>query len=185
MIAISRQLWTVFVFYDQSILGSKVLMVSCLEAFFYCVFLILENILQVSHHVKKSLVYLVIAYLLKIVLQLPLTLAMGVYGPLAASTIAFMVMGHFAFRLINKQFNVVDKELAKKLFKIFIDGLIMLVVVVIADFLVVKVISDATKIGATIVIIICGLIGVAVYGFLSYKDGSLKILKDIRDTKIY
>jgi hypothetical protein len=134
---------------------------------------------------KKSLVYLVIAYVLKIVLQLPLTLAMGVYGPLAASTIAFMVMGHFAFRLINKQFNVVDKELGKKLFKIFIDGLIMLVVVVIADFLVVKVISDATKISATIVIIICGLIGVAVYGFLSYKDGSLKILKDIRDTKIY
>ncbi|ALB30070.1 putative polysaccharide biosynthesis protein [Companilactobacillus heilongjiangensis] len=185
MIAISRQLWTVFVFYDQSILGSKVLMVSCFEAFFYCVFMILENILQVSHHVKKSLIYLAIAYLLKVVLQLPLTLAMGVYGPLVASTIAFMVMGHFAFRLINKQFQVVDKALGKKLLRILIDGLIMLVVVAVADFLVVKVISDATKIGATIVIIICGLIGVAVYGFLSYKDGSLNILKDIRDTKIY
>lgn len=185
MIAISRQLWTVFVFYDQSILGSKVLIVSCFEAFFYCVFMILENILQVSHHVKKSLIYLAIAYLLKVVLQLPLTLALGVYGPLVASTIAFMVMGHFAFRLINKQFQVVDKDLGKKLLRILIDGLIMLVVVAVADFLVVKVISDATKIGATIVIIICGLIGVAVYGFLSYKDGSLNILKDIRDTKIY
>ena len=185
MIAISRQLWTVFVFYDQSILGSKVLIVSCFEAFFYCVFMILENILQVTHHVKKSLIYLAIAYLIKVVLQLPLTLALGVYGPLAASTIAFMITGHFAFRLINKQFQIINKELGKKLLRILLDGLIMLVVVAIADFFVVKVISDATKIGASIVIIICGLIGVAVYGFLSYKDGSLKILKDIRDTDIY
>lgn len=185
MIAIGRQLWTVFVFYDQSILGSKVLAVSCFEAFFYCVFMILENILQVTHHVKKSMVYLGLAYLIKIVLQLPLTLALGVYGPLVASTVAFMVMGHFAFRLINKEFQIINKDLGKKLIKILIDGLIMLVVVVAADFLVVKVISDATKIGASIVIIICGLIGVAVYGFLSYKDGSLKILKEIRDTKIY
>jgi len=185
MIAISRQLWTVFVFYDQSVLGSKVLIVSCFEAFFYCLFMILENILQVSHHVKKSLLYLVIAYLIKIVLQLPLTLALGVYGPLTASTIAFLLMSYFAFRLINKQFQIVNKDLAKKLFRIFIDGLIMLLVVAVADFLVVKVISDATKVGAAIVIIICGLIGVAVYGLLSYKDGSLKILKDIRDTKIY
>lgn len=185
MMAISRQLWTVFVFYNQSILGSKVLIVSCFEAFFYCLFMILENILQVSHHVKKSMVYLVLAYLLKIILQLPLTLMLGVYGPLAASTIAFMVMSHFAFRLINKEFQIVDKVLGKKLLKIFFDSLIMLVVVALADFLVVKVIPQATKVGASVVIIICGLIGVAVYGFLSYKDGSLKILKEIRDTKIY
>lgn len=40
-------------------------------------------------------------------------------------------------------------------------------------------------VGAIIVIAICGILGILVYGFLSYKDGSLKILKDIRDTKIY
>src|SRR5699024_10340052 len=131
--------WTVFVFYDQSILGSKVLAVSCFEAFFYCVFMILENILQVTHHVKKSMVYLGLAYLIKVVLQLPLTLALGVYGPLVASTVAFMVMGHFAFRLINKEFQIINKDLGKKLIKILIDGLIMLVVVAAADFLVVKV----------------------------------------------
>lgn len=185
MMAISRQLWTVFVFYNQSALGSKVLIVSCFEAFFYCAFMILENILQVTHHVKKSMLYLVIAYLIKIVLQLPLTLALGVYGPLTASTIAFLVMSYFAFRLINQQFHIVDKELGKRLSKILLDGIVMLIVVAVADFLVVKVISDATKIGAMIVIIICGLIGIAVYGFMSYKDGSLKILKEIRDTKIY
>lgn len=185
MMAISRQLWTVFVFYNQSILGSKVLIVSCVEAFFYCLFMILENILQVTHHVKKSLFYLVLAYVIKMILQVPLTIYLGVYGPVTATAIAFIVMSHFAFRLINKQFQIVDKDLAKKLLKILIDGIIMLIVVVAANFLVVKVISDATKIGAMIVIIICGLIGIAVYGFLSYKDGSLKILKDIRDTKIY
>jgi len=69
VIAISRQLWTAFVFYDQSILGSKVLIVSCVEAFFYCIFMILENILQVTRHMRKSMLYLAIAYLLKIILQ--------------------------------------------------------------------------------------------------------------------
>lgn len=185
VMAISRQLWTAFVFYDQSILGSKVLIVSCFEAFFYCLFMILENILQVTHHMKKSMIYLVIAYLLKIVLQLPLTLALGVYGPVVATTIAFVIMSHFAFRLINKEFAIVDKELGKKLIHILIDGLIMLVVVVVANLLIVQVISDATKVGAIIVIAICGVLGILVYGFLSYKDGSLNILKDIRDTKIY
>jgi len=185
VIAISRQLWTAFVFYNQSILGSKILIVSCFEAFFYCVFMILENILQVTNHMKKSMLYLLIAYILKIVLQLPLTLLLGVYGPVVATTIAFVIMSHFAFRLINKQFQIIDKKLAKGLLHIFIDGLIMLVVVAISNFLLVKVISDATKIGAIIVIIICGIIGILVYGFLSYKDGSLKILKEIRDTKIY
>ena len=185
MMAISRQLWTVFVFYNQSVLGSKVLIVSCIEAFFYCMFMILENILQVTHHVKKSLIYLVWAYVIKMVLQVPLTLSLGVYGPVTATAIAFIIMSFFAFRLINKQFQIVDRNLMKRLLRICIDGIIMLIITAGADFLIVKVISDATKIGAMIVIIIVGLIGVAVYGFLSYKDGSLKILKDIRDTKIY
>lgn len=134
---------------------------------------------------KKSMIYLAIAYILKIVLQLPLTLALGVYDPVVATTIAFVIMSHFAFRLINKQFEIVDKEMGKKLIRILIDGIVMLVVVVVANFLLVKVISDATKVGAIIVIAICGILGILVYGFLSYKDGSLKILKDIRDTKIY
>ncbi len=185
VIAISRQLWTAFVFYDQSILGSKVLIVSCFEAFFYCTFMILENILQVTRHMKKSMVYLAIAYLLKVVLQLPLTLALGVYGPVTATGISFTIMSYFAFRLINKQFQIIDQVLAKKLIRILIDGIIMLVVVGVANFLVVKVISDATKVGAIIVIIICGILGILVYGILSYKDGSLKIMKEIRDTKIY
>jgi len=185
VMAISRQLWTAFVFYNQSILGSKVLIVSCFEAFFYCVFMILENILQVTHHMKKSMIYLAIAYIIKIALQVPLTVTLGVYGPVVATTISFVIMSHFAFRLINKQFQIVDKELGKKLIHILIDGLVMLAVVVIANFFIVKVISDATKVGAILVIIICGIIGVLVYGFLSYKDGSLKILKEIRDTKIY
>ncbi|WP_281273625.1 polysaccharide biosynthesis C-terminal domain-containing protein [Companilactobacillus furfuricola] len=151
-------------------------MVSCFEAFFYCLFMILENILQVTHHMKKSMIYLAIAYILKIVLQLPLTLALGVYDPVVATTIAFVIMSHFAFRLINKQFEIVDKEMGKKLIRILIDGIVMLVVVVVANFLLVKVISDATKVGAIIVIAICGILGILVYGFLSYKDGSLKIL---------
>lgn len=147
--------------------------------------MILENILQVTHHMKKSMIYLAIAYILKIVLQLPLTLALGAYDPVVATTIAFVIMSHFAFRLINKQFEIVDKGMGKKLIRILIDGIVMLVVVVVANFLLVKVISDATKVGAIIVIAICGILGILVYGFLSYKDGSLKILKDIRDTKIY
>lgn len=185
VMAISRQLWTAFVFYNQSILGSKVLIVSCFEAFFYCVFMILENILQVTHHMKKSMVYLALAYLIKIVLQVPLTVTLGVYGPVVATTISFVIMSHFAFRLINKEFQIVDKVLGKKLLRILLDGIIMLVVVALANFLIVKVISDATKVGAIIDIAICGVIGILVYGFLSYKDGSLKILKEIRDTKIY
>ncbi|MQS52611.1 polysaccharide biosynthesis protein [Companilactobacillus mishanensis] len=183
MIAISRQLWTLF--NVRSLLGTQILIVSCAEAIFYCIFMILENILQVTHHVKKSMYYLGIAYLIKIVLQVPLTIYLAAFGPLLSSTIAFMVMGHFAFRLLNKEYSIVDKELGKRLLVITINSLIMLVIVAICVYLSTLVISDIGKVGSGIVLTIGAIIGMIVYGILSYKTGGLQILKKIRNTEIY
>lgn len=183
MVAIGSPLWTLF--YGQSTQGSYVLAVSCAEAIFYCVFMILENILQVTHHVKTSMWFLLIAYIIKVALQLPFTLWMGVYGPLLSSTIAFAVMGHFAFRLINKEFGIIDQELGKRLLRITLNSVIMLVLVGAAVFLLAMVINVRYKVGATIVLSIGAIIGIAIYGFLGYKDGSLQILRKIRNTEIY
>lgn len=183
MIGIGSQLWTVF--YGTSVLGTRILIVSCAEAFFYCVFMILENVLQVDGRTKTSMIYLALAYLIKVVLQYPLTIYMGAFGPVVATTVAFMIMGHFAFRIINKQYNIVDKTLGIKLLKIVFDSAVMLVIVYGADFLLTKVINSNTKIGATIILSICAVIGIIVYGFLAYKDGSLKVIKEIRGTEIY
>jgi len=183
MIGIGSQLWTVF--YGTSKLGTQILIVSCAEAFFYCVFMILENVLQVDGRTKTSMIYLALAYLIKVVLQYPLTIYMGAFGPVVATTVAFMIMGHFAFRIINKQYNIVDKVLGTKLLKIVFDSIVMLIVVYGADFLLVKVINSNTKVGAAIILSICAVIGIIVYGFLAYKDGSMKVLKDIRGTDIY
>ncbi|AKP67785.1 putative polysaccharide biosynthesis protein [Companilactobacillus ginsenosidimutans] len=183
MVAIGSQLWTLF--YGASTQGAYVLAVSCAEAIFYCVFMILENILQVTHHVKKSMWFLLLAYIIKIVLQLPFTVYLGVYGPLLSSTIAFAVMGHFAFRLINKEFGIVDSGLAKRLLRVVLDSVVMFVVVGISVYLLSLVINDQYKVGATIVLSIGAVIGIIVYGFLGYKDGSLKILRKIRNTEIY
>ncbi|MFD1471706.1 putative polysaccharide biosynthesis protein [Companilactobacillus mishanensis] len=183
MIAISRQLWTLF--YVPSFQGTYILIVSCAEAIFYCIFMILENILQVTHHVKKSMYYLGIAYLIKMVLQLPLTVYLAAYGPLLASTIAFMVMGHFAFRLLNKEYDIVDKALGKRLIIVAVNSLIMLVLVGASVFGITFMISDAGKVGSGIVLTIGAVIGIIVYALLSYKTGALQILKKIRNTEIY
>lgn len=183
MVAIGRQLWTLF--YYPSMQGTYVLVVSCAEAIFYCIFMILENILQVTHHVKKSMFYLLIAYIIKIVLQLPLTLTLHVYGPLVSSILAFAIMGHFAFRLLNKQFNIVNKKLGLRLLKIAFNSLVMMVIVFAAVFLMTLVINDLSKVGATVVLSIGAIIGIIVYGVLGYRDGSLNILRRIRNTEIY
>ncbi|WP_334329416.1 putative polysaccharide biosynthesis protein [Companilactobacillus sp. HBUAS59699] len=183
MIGIGRHLWTAF--YIPSKLGTEILAVSCIEAFFYCVFMILENVLQVDNKTKTSMIFLVIAYLIKAALQYPLTIYMGAFGPVVATTIAFMIMGHFAFRIINKQYKIVDKLLGIKLIKIVIDSAIMLIVVYGADVLLSKFINGQTKIGAAIILSICAVFGIIVYGILAYKDGSMKILKEIRGTDIY
>jgi len=183
MMGIGRHLWTAF--YKPSILGTEILAVSCIEAFFYCIFMILENILQVDNRTKTSMIYLAIAYLIKIALQYPLTIYMGAFGPVVATTVAFMIMGHFAFRVINKQYKIVDKILGIRLLKILIDSAIMLVIVFGADMLLANFINGQTKIGAAIILSICAVIGIAVYGFLTYKVGSLKILKAFRGTDIY
>lgn len=183
MIGIGSQLWTVF--YGTDTLGTQILIVSCAEAFFYCIFMILENVLQVDGRTKTSMIYLALAYLIKVILQYPLTIYMGAFGPVVATTVAFMIMGHFAFRLINKQYSIVDKTLAIKLLKIVFDSAVMLIVVYGADFLLTQFINSNTKIGATIIIVICAILGIIVYGFLVYKDGSLKVIKEIRGTEIY
>lgn len=183
MVAIGSQLWTLF--YGHSTQGTYVLAVSCAEAIFYCVFMILENILQVTHHVRTSLWYLLIAYIIKVALQLPFTLYLGVYGPLLSSTLAFAIMGHFAFRLINKEFGIINVELGKRLLKITLNSIIMLAIVSISVFLLTLVISDQHKVGATVVLSIGAIIGIIVYGLLGYRDGSLNILRRIRNTEIY
>ncbi|WP_125710187.1 putative polysaccharide biosynthesis protein [Companilactobacillus zhongbaensis] len=183
MIAIGSPLWTLF--YGQNTQGSFVLAVSCIEAIFYCVFMILENILQVTHHVKTSMWFLLLAYIIKVALQLPATLYLGVYGPLLSSTLAFAIMGHFAFRLINKEFGIVDKDLAKRLLKITVNSIVMLALVGAAVYLLSLAIDVRYKVGATIVLSIGAVIGIAIYGFLGYRDGSLNILRRIKNTEIY
>lgn len=183
MVAIGSQLWTLF--YGHSTLGTYILAVSCAEAIFYCFFMILENILQVTKHVKTSMYYLVIAYLIKIVLQVPLTVYLGAFGPLLSSTITFAVMGHFAFGLLNKEFGIVDSGLAKRLGKVAFNSIVMFVIVFVAVYGLSFVISDLTKVGATIVLSIGAIIGILIYGFLGYKNGALQILRKIRNTEIY
>ncbi|WP_099974029.1 putative polysaccharide biosynthesis protein [Lactobacillus terrae] len=183
MIAVSSQLWTVFNYHNN--FAAQILAASSVQAIFYCLFMILENVLQVTDHVRQSMVYLVIAYAIKILLQLPLTIYLGAFGPVLASTIAFVVGTILSFRIINKQFKLIDPYLLKKVGLIIFDGTIMLLIVLLCDYGLTLIINDTTRIPATFVLAISAIIGVIVYGLLVKRDGSLKILRDIRNIEIY
>lgn len=183
MIAISSQLWTVFV--SHSILGSKILSVSVFEALFYCIFLILENILQVLKLGKTAMLYLFIAYLIKVIIQTPLTLSCGVFGPLLASTLSFFVMSLFCYRKLKKRFELSRVVNSKRIYKIIMNGAIMMAGVSIIDFGLSRFMNDNYKIVSVVIICISVICGIIIFGFLSYFDHTLSIIKKIKNTDVY
>ncbi|MGM0126158.1 polysaccharide biosynthesis protein [Enterococcus sp. AZ194] len=156
-------------FYSPDHLGTKVLIQACIAGLFLGLYMLASNMLQGMYQNTAAIVYLVIGFIVKLILQYPLIRLLEVYGPLMATMIGFAVSCYLIVRKIHKvtRFNI--NLTARRVLLIFLMTLIMMVAAGIARVIFGLVLDVNSKFQSFILVVLVAAVGGAVYGYLALK----------------
>ena len=123
MAAVSRPLYLVFYGYEAT--GIFVLAISAYVALAMGLFNVLGSLLQGIYENKQAIKYTTLGLGVKLVLQYPLTLWLGVFGPLLATGIAMSWASYLMLRFLYLKYNLPTGQLQVNVNKMFIVALLM------------------------------------------------------------
>lgn len=123
MAAVSRPLYLVFYGYEAT--GIFVLAISAYVALAMGLFNVLGSLLQGIYENKQAIKYTAWGLGLKLVLQYPLTLWLGVFGPLLATGIAMSWASYLMLRFLYLKYNLPTGQLQVNVNKMFMVALLM------------------------------------------------------------
>ena len=123
MAAVSRPLYLVFYGYEAT--GIFVLAISAYVALAMGLFNVLGSLLQGIYENKQAIKYTAWRLGLKLVLQYPLTLWLGVFGPLLATGIAMSWASYLMLRFLYLKYNLPTGQLQVNVNKMFMVALLM------------------------------------------------------------
>lgn len=123
MAAVSRPLYLVFYGYEAT--GIFVLAISAYVAMAMGLFNVLGSLLQGIYENKQAIKYTALGLGIKLVLQYPLTLWVGVFGPLLATGIAMSWASYLMLRFLYVKYNLPTGQLQVNVNKMFIVALLM------------------------------------------------------------
>ncbi|MEY8585661.1 putative polysaccharide biosynthesis protein [Ligilactobacillus animalis] len=123
MAAVSRPLYLVFYGYEAT--GIFVLAISAYVALAMGLFNVLGSLLQGIYENKQAIKYTALGLGVKLVLQYPLTLWLGVFGPLLATGIAMSWASYLMLRFLYLKYNLPTGQLQVNVNKMFMVALLM------------------------------------------------------------
>ena len=123
MAAVSRPLYLVFYGYEAT--GIFVLAISAYVALAMGLFNVLGSLLQGIYENKQAIKYTTLGLGVKLILQYPLTLWLGVFGPLLATGIAMSWASYLMLRFLYLKYNLPTGQLQVNVNKMFIVALLM------------------------------------------------------------
>lgn len=123
MAAVSRPLYLVFYGYEAT--GIFVLAISAYVALAMGLFNVLGSLLQGIYENKQAIKYTALGLGLKLVLQYPLTLWLGVFGPLLATGIAMSWASYLMLRFLYLKYDLPTGQLQVNVNKMFMVALLM------------------------------------------------------------
>lgn len=123
MAAVSRPLYLVFYGYEAT--GIFVLAISAYVALAMGLFNVLGSLLQGIYENKQAIKYTAWGLGLKLVLQYPLTLWLGAFGPLLATGIAMSWASYLMLRFLYLKYNLPTGQLQVNVNKMFMVALLM------------------------------------------------------------
>lgn len=123
MAAVSRPLYLVFYGYEAT--GIFVLAISAYVALAMGLFNVLGSLLQGIYENKQAIKYTALGLGLKLVLQYPLTLWLGVFGPLLATGIAMSWTSYLMLRFLYLKYDLPTGQLQVNVNKMFMVALLM------------------------------------------------------------
>ncbi len=123
MAAVSRPLYLVFYGYEAT--GIFVLAISAYVALAMGLFNVLGSLLQGIYENKQAIKYTALGLGLKLILQYPLTLWLGVFGPLLATGIAMSWASYLMLRFLYLKYDLPTGQLQVNVNKMFMVALLM------------------------------------------------------------
>lgn len=123
MAAVSRPLYLVFYGYEAT--GIFVLAISAYVALAMGLFNVLGSLLQGIYENKQAIKYTALGLGLKLVLQYPLILWLGVFGPLLATGIAMSWASYLMLRFLYLKYDLPTGQLQVNVNKMFMVALLM------------------------------------------------------------
>ena len=182
MSALSRSVYTLF--YGDSKIGSAVLIACTISSLVSGFFMLSSVILQGMFRNKELMYEYGIGILIKLLLQYPCIRLFEIYGPIIATSIAFLVVDILIFMSIYRESHFSLRIFQNRLIQIIIATVIMGVVVVVVRFGLILIFSPASRLGALMIFTICTSLGIAVYGYFMLRWRVAESLMGEKITKI-
>lgn len=180
MAAVSRPLYLVFYGYEAT--GIFVLAISAYVALAMGLFNVLGSLLQGIYENKQAIKYTTLGLGVKLVLQYPLTLWLGVFGPLLATGIAMSWASYLMLRFLYLKYNLPTGQLQVNVNKMFIVALLMFGVTVLFVSGYYMVFPGNSRLSALVGLSLAAGIGGYLYLLACFKLGLLQRILGIKVT---
>lgn len=180
MAAVSRPLYLVFYGYEAT--GIFVLAISAYVALAMGLFNVLGSLLQGIYENKQAIKYTTLGLGVKLVLQYPLTLWLGVFGPLLATGIAMSWASYLMLRFLYLKYNLPTGQLQVNVNKMFIVALLMFGVTLLFVSGYYMVFPGNSRLSALVGLSLAAGIGGYLYLLACFKLGLLQRILGIKVT---
>ncbi len=180
MAAVSRPLYLVFYGYEAT--GIFVLAISAYVALAMGLFNVLGSPLQGIYENKQAIKYTTLGLGVKLVLQYPLTLWLGVFGPLLATGIAMSWASYLMLRFLYLKYNLPTGQLQVNVNKMFIVALLMFGVTLLFVSGYYMVFPGNSRLSALVGLSLAAGIGGYLYLLACFKLGLLQRILGIKVT---
>ncbi len=180
MAAVNRPLYLVFYGYEAT--GIFVLAISAYVALAMGLFNVLGSLLQGIYENKQAIKYTTLGLGVKLVLQYPLTLWLGVFGPLLATGIAMSWASYLMLRFLYLKYNLPTGQLQVNVNKMFIVALLMFGVTLLFVSGYYMVFPGNSRLSALVGLSLAAGIGGYLYLLACFKLGLLQRILGIKVT---
>ncbi|BAP85365.1 MOP superfamilymultidrug/oligosaccharidyl-lipid/ polysaccharide flippase transporter [Paucilactobacillus hokkaidonensis JCM 18461] len=165
--AVAKPLYTIFYRYSAS--GTTVLIISAYIAIILGLYTVVSAIMQGLSQNVRTLKYLGIGIVVKLVLQVPAILLLKTIGPLIATGMAMTVTVYLIIHSLNVEYRLPFKKMAKSTNQILLFSIITFVVARLVVDVLYLFFSDYGRGSAFFVLLVAVLFGGGVYAVLALK----------------
>lgn len=185
MVLLSRPIYTLFYGLPDG-LQLSLFIFAVIQSILLALYTMVAPILQALHYSRVAMKYFIYTLLVKLVLQIPAILIFRTYGPLVATTLAFIFGCYIIVRKIHQVTNFRIKGTMRGITGIAILTAIMMVITLVLELLVALILMwlPAGHLKALLEIVIAGGIGFFAYLWLAAKLGLLEKLLGSRGTSL-
>ncbi len=167
MYAVSQPLWTTFYRYDAE--GIAMLQFSSIMSILLGLFTVLAAVLQALYQNRLAIKYLVIGFIVKVVIQVPMIWLFHEFGPLVATSISMAVICWLMLRKLYQIYPFNIERTEHRISGIILFSVIMFVAVIAINWIVYRFVGDSDIIVSLFVLFAEAIIGAMIFGYLVLK----------------